>query len=121
MTNYSDKKRMVITYGTFDVLHRGHIRLLQRARQLGDALVVGLSTDEFNAVKGKKSVFSFIDRKLILENLRCVDVVIPEENWDQKLYDVRRFKIDTFVMGKDWAGKFDFLKPHCEVVYLDRT
>src|SRR5690606_33207090 len=96
------KKIRVLTYGTFDVLHRGHIRLLQRARALGDHLTVAISTDAFNRVKGKKSVFPFKERKLILENLRLVDQVIPEKTWEQKIDDVKKHKIDVFVMGDDW-------------------
>lgn len=113
--------KKVITYGTFDLLHKGHIRLLKRASELGDQLIVGLSSDEFNAVKGKKAYTSFGDRKYILESIRYVDKVIPETNWDQKINDVKKYEIDTFVMGDDWKGKFDFLKDYCEVVYLPRT
>ena len=108
--------KKVITYGTFDLLHYGHINLLKRAKEYGDYLVVALSTDEFNwNSKQKKCYFSYEDRKKML------DLVIPEENWEQKVSDVKEFKIDTFVMGDDWEGKFDFLKDHCEVVYLPRT
>lgn len=113
--------RRVITYGTFDTLHHGHIRLLRRARALGDYLVVVLSTDEFNAIKGKQALFSYEDRKHDLEALRYVDLVIPENNWEQKSKDVDLYQIDVFCMGSDWAGKFDFLKSQCEVVYFDRT
>lgn len=114
--------RKVITYGTFDLLHYGHINLLQRAKAHGDYLIVALSTDEFNwNCKQKKCYFSYEDRKKMLEAIRYVDLVIPEENWDQKKSDVKEFKIDTFVMGDDWEGKFDFLKDSCEVVYLPRT
>ncbi|MFB9777261.1 glycerol-3-phosphate cytidylyltransferase [Brevibacterium otitidis] len=113
--------RRIITYGTFDLLHYGHIRLLQRCKEQGDYLVVALSTDEFNAGKGKKSYFSFEDRKRMLEAIRYVDLVIPEENWEQKADDVDRYHIDVFVMGDDWEGKFDELQEHCEVVYLPRT
>lgn len=113
--------RTVLTYGTFDLFHPGHVRLLQRAKQLGSRLVVGLSTDEFNRLKGKQSVMSFEDRKLVVESCRYVDEVIAEDNWDQKISDVQRHGADVFVMGDDWAGKFDFLKPYCAVVYLDRT
>ncbi|MBD8021297.1 glycerol-3-phosphate cytidylyltransferase [Brevibacterium gallinarum] len=113
--------RRVITYGTFDLLHYGHIRLLQRCKEQGDYLVVALSTDEFNAGKGKKSYFSYDDRKRMLEAIRYVDLVIPEENWEQKADDVDRYHIDVFVMGDDWEGKFDELSEHCEVVYLPRT
>ena len=114
--------KRVITYGTFDLLHYGHIRLLQRAKDLGDYLIVALSTDEFNwNEKQKKCYFTYEERKNMLEALRCVDLVIPETCWEQKLTDVDEFKIDTFVMGNDWEGKFDFLKEKCEVVYLERT
>lgn len=113
--------RRVLTYGTFDTLHHGHIRLLRRARALGDYLVVALSTDEFNAQKGKKALFSYEDRKHDLEAIRYVDLVIPENNWEQKRDDVRMFGIDVFTMGDDWVGKFDFLNDLCEVEYLART
>lgn len=115
--------RRVITYGTFDLLHYGHINLLRRAKELGDYLVVGLSTDEFNQnEKNKRTYFSYEQRKRMLEAIRYVDLVIPEENWAQKRADAREFRIDVFVMGDDWAGKFDFLKEEgVEVVYLPRT
>lgn len=114
--------KKIITYGTFDLLHYGHINLLQRAKQLGDYLIVALSTDEFNSsMKGKVTYFRYEERKRLLESIRYVDLVIPEENWEQKISDVQEFKVDTFVMGNDWEGKFDFLKPYCEVVYLERT
>jgi glycerol-3-phosphate cytidylyltransferase len=114
--------RRVITYGTFDLLHYGHINLLRRAKALGDYLIVVLSTDEFNwNEKRKKCYFTYEIRKQLLEAIRYVDLVIPEENWDQKISDVKEYHVDTFVMGDDWAGKFDFLKPYCEVVYLPRT
>ena len=114
--------KRVITYGTFDLLHYGHINLLRRAKELGDYLVVVLSTDEFNwNEKQKKCYFSYEDRKKRLEAIRYVDLVVPEENWDQKRSDVQKYNIDTFVMGDDWKGKFDFLKDLCEVVYLPRT
>ena len=111
-----------ITYGTFDLLHYGHINLLQRAKALGDYLIVALSTDEFNSKeKNKITYFSYEERKRLLEAIRYVDLVIPEQNWEQKISDVKEFKVDTFVMGDDWKGKFDFLKDYCEVVYLERT
>lgn len=113
--------KKVITYGTFDLLHYGHINLLQRAKALGDYLIVAVSSDEFNRQKGKVCYFSYEERKRMVEALRCVDLVIPEECWDQKISDVRGFRVDTFVMGDDWKGKFDFLKDYCEVVYLPRT
>jgi glycerol-3-phosphate cytidylyltransferase len=111
----------VITYGTFDLLHVGHVRLLQRAKALGDHLIVGLSTDEFNAMKHKSSFLPYGQRKEILESIRYVDLVIPETCWEQKVSDVREYKADIFVIGDDWAGEFDFLKDYCEVVYLPRT
>ena len=114
--------RKVITYGTFDLLHYGHINLLQRAKELGDYLIVALSTDEFNSIeKNKICYFSYEQRKSLLEAIRYVDLVIPEENWEQKRQDIKEYHIDTFVMGDDWKGKFDFLKDLCEVVYLPRT
>ena len=113
--------KRVITYGTFDVLHYGHINLLKRAKALGDYLIVGLSSDEFNKVKNKKSYYNYEQRKKILESLRFVDLVIPEDNWEQKVSDIKEFRADIFVMGDDWEGKFDFLKEHCAVVYLSRT
>ncbi|MDO4528048.1 MAG: glycerol-3-phosphate cytidylyltransferase [bacterium] len=114
--------KRVITYGTYDLLHYGHINLLQRARALGDYLIVVLSTDDFNwNMKQKKCYFSYEKRRQMLEALRCVDLVIPEETWEQKIEDVKLYKADVFVMGDDWKGKFDFLKEYCEVVYLPRT
>lgn len=115
--------KRVITYGTFDLLHYGHINLLRRAKELGDFLVVVLSTDEFNwNQKQKKSYFSYEQRKAMLEAIRYVDMVVPEENWDQKRTDMHKYDIDTFVMGNDWEGKFDFLKEEgVNVVYLART
>lgn len=114
--------RRVITYGTFDLLHYGHINLLRRAKAQGDYLVVALSTDEFNwEQKQKKSYFSYEERKAMLEAIRYVDLVIPETSWDQKKTDVEAYNIDVFVMGDDWEGKFDFLKGQCQVVYLPRT
>ncbi|MCW6677778.1 glycerol-3-phosphate cytidylyltransferase [Anaerococcus sp. NML200574] len=115
--------KRVITYGTFDLLHYGHINLLERAKALGDYLIVAISTDEFNSIeKNKKTYFTFEQRKKLLEALRCVDLVIPEENWEQKRSDVHLYQVDIFVMGDDWKGKFDFLeKEGVEVVYLPRT
>ncbi|MCJ8181913.1 glycerol-3-phosphate cytidylyltransferase [Lactobacillus pentosus] len=113
--------KKVITYGTFDLLHKGHIRLLKRAKTFGNHLTVCVSTDEFNALKGKKAYTSFEDRKYILESIRYVDEVIPETSWDQKISDVVENDIDVFVMGDDWQGKFDFLMDYCQVVYLPRT
>ncbi|MEK5524011.1 glycerol-3-phosphate cytidylyltransferase [Heyndrickxia sp. FSL W8-0423] len=113
--------KKVITYGTFDLLHWGHINLLKRARELGDYLIVAISTDEFNDLKNKKSYHSYENRKMILESIRYVDEVIPENTWEQKIDDVINNNVDVFVMGDDWEGKFDFLKDYCEVVYLPRT
>ena len=114
--------KKVITYGTFDLLHAGHINLLRRAKELGDYLIVVVSTDEFNwEQKQKKCYFSYEERKKLVEAVRYVDLVIPENNWEQKISDVKEYHVDTFVMGVDWKGKFDFLKDYCEVVYLPRT
>ncbi|WEG73785.1 glycerol-3-phosphate cytidylyltransferase [Vagococcus intermedius] len=113
--------RKVITYGTFDLLHKGHVNILRRAKEQGDHLTVVLSSDEFNALKGKKAYTSYEDRKFILEAIRYVDQVIPETTWEQKISDVVDNEIDIFVMGHDWEGKFDFLKEYCEVLYLPRT
>lgn len=113
--------KRVITYGTYDLLHVGHINLLRRARDLGDYLIVVLSSDEFNAIKGKKAYHPYEDREIILRAIRYVDEVIPEYTWDQKIKDVVDNNIDIFVMGDDWEGKFDFLKEYCDVVYLPRT
>lgn len=113
--------KKVITYGTYDLLHVGHINLLRRAKELGDYLVVVLSTDEFNAGKHKMAYHSYEDRKIILEAIKYVDEVIPEYNWEQKIDDVKNNNIDIFVMGDDWKGQFDFLKDYCEVIYLPRT
>lgn len=113
--------KTVITYGTFDLFHIGHVQILERARSLGDRLVVGVSSDEFNAIKGKKSVFPYGHRARILQTLRCVDEVFPEHHWDQKMPDIRRHNASVFVMGHDWTGKFDELKAICKVVYLPRT
>ena len=114
--------KKVITYGTFDLLHYGHINLLRRARELGDYLIVALSTDEFNwNEKSKKCYYTYDKRKQMLEAIRYVDEVIPEENWDQKNTDVVKYGVNVFVIGDDWKGKFDFLKDKCEVVYLPRT
>jgi len=113
--------KRVITYGTFDLFHIGHLKLLKRARELGDYLIVGVSTDEFNKLKGKKSVFPFEERKEIIESIKFVDKVIDENKWEQKIDDIKKYNIDIFVIGDDWKGKFDFLKDYCEVVYLPRT
>ena len=113
--------KKVITYGTFDLLHYGHINLLRRAKELGDYLIVALSTDEFNRGKGKECYFSYEKRKQLLEAIRYVDLVIPETCWEQKISDVKEFRVDVFCMGDDWRGRFDFLREYCQVVYFDRT
>lgn len=115
--------KRVLTYGTFDLLHYGHINILKRAKELGDYLIVALSTDEFNAIKGKKAYHNYETRKKMLEAVRYVDLVIPENSWEQKVSDIQEYHVDVVVMGSDWAGsdKFDYLKDYCEVVYLDRT
>ena len=114
--------KKIITYGTFDLLHYGHINLLKRAKELGDYLIVGLSTDEFNSnMKNKKTYFSYEIRKKLLEAIRYVDLVIPENSWEQKKEDIKEFKVDTFVIGDDWKGKFDELQDLCNVIYLPRT
>ena len=115
--------KRVITYGTFDLLHYGHINMLKRCKEYGDYLIVAVSTDEFNmAMKGKKSYFTYEQRKTLVEAIRYVDLVIPEESWEQKLSDAKEYHVDTFVIGDDWEGKFDFLKDAgVEVVYLPRT
>ncbi len=115
--------KRVLTYGTYDLLHYGHIRMLKRARKLGDYLIVAVSTDEFNAVKDKKAYHSFETRKEMLEAVRYVDLVIPEENWDQKRNDVLKYQVDIVTIGDDWSGhpKFEDLKDICEVYYMPRT
>lgn len=113
--------KRIITYGTFDLLHYGHINLLERAKKMGDYLIVGLSTNEFNEVKRKKCYFSYEERKRLLEAIRYVDLVIPEENWGQKKRDIQLYQADVLVMGDDWKGKFDDLRGCCEVIYLSRT
>ncbi|WP_422123881.1 glycerol-3-phosphate cytidylyltransferase [Planococcus sp. X10-3] len=113
--------KKVITYGTFDLLHHGHINILKKAKELGDYLIVGLSSDEFNAIKGKAAYHSYEERKLILEAIKYVDEVIPEHNWGQKEGDIQKHQVDIFVMGSDWEGKFDELSAYCQVIYLPRT
>lgn len=113
--------KTIITYGTFDLLHIGHVNMLERLAELGDKLIVGVSTDEFNLLKGKHSVYSYAERAKIVEALRCVNQVIPEHDWSQKSQDIQHYNIDIFGIGADWQGKFDDLNSHCEVVYLPRT
>lgn len=111
----------ILTYGTFDLLHKGHINLFSSAKKLGDVLVVGLSTDEFNREKDKRSYFTFSERYKLLQLVPSIDLIIPESSWEQKIDDINKYNIDIFVMGSDWTGKFDYLKDYCEVVYLPRT
>lgn len=115
--------KRVLTYGTYDLLHYGHIRLLKRAKALGDYLIVAISTDEFNNIKGKKAYHDYETRREMLEAIRYVDLVIPEERWEQKIDDVKNYNVDVVVMGSDWEGseKFEILRDYCDVVYLDRT
>ncbi|WP_439437649.1 glycerol-3-phosphate cytidylyltransferase [Salinivibrio costicola] len=114
-------KKTVITYGTFDLFHVGHVRLLKRLSELGDKLIVGISSDSFNELKGKKSFFSYEERAEIVKSCQYVDDVFPENNWEQKPSDIKKYEADIFAMGDDWVGKFDFLKEQCEVIYLPRT
>lgn len=113
--------KRVITYGTYDLLHVGHINLLKRAKDLGDYLIVALSTDEINEFKGKKAYHNYEERKAMLEAIRYVDLVIPEASWEQKRSDIEKYTADVFVIGDDWVGEFDYLADLCEVVYLPRT
>jgi glycerol-3-phosphate cytidylyltransferase len=113
--------KKIITYGTFDLFHYGHLRILERAKALGDYLVVGVSTDEFNAIKGKKCTYSYEHRAAIVKAIKYVDEVIPENCWEQKIHDIQENDIDIFVMGHDWEGRFDELKDYCDVRYLERT
>ena len=113
--------KKVITYGTFDTLHFGHLKLLERAKNLGDFLIVGLSTDAFNALKGKKSLLNYEDRKSYLQAIKYVDLIIPENNWEQKIEDIKKNHVDIFTIGDDWKGKFDYLSEFCTIKYLERT
>ena len=113
--------KRVITYGTFDMFHVGHLELLKRLKSYGDELIVAVSTDAFNEIKGKKTIIPYTQRAQIVEAIKYVDRVIPEEHWEQKSEDISQYDIDLFIMGDDWSGKFDFLKEQCEVLYLPRT
>jgi len=117
----TEKKKTIITYGTFDMFHIGHLRLLQRLRSMADEVIVAVSTDEFNQQKGKKVLIPYEQRAEIVRNICHVDKVIPEESWDQKISDIQKYNVDIFAIGDDWKGKFDFLKEYCEVRYLERT
>jgi len=121
MNIIDSKIKTVLTYGTFDLLHYGHLEVLRRASLLGDKLIVGVSTDKFNEIKGKSCVLPYEKRKELLESIDYVDKVIPEDSWDQKTTDIQDYNIDVFVMGNDWEGKFDKLKDLCKVIYLTRT
>jgi len=114
-------KKTILTYGTFDMFHIGHLQLLKRLSKLGNKLIVAVSSDEFNLIKGKKTIIPYEQRAAIVEAIKYVDMVIPEKNWDQKVSDIKKYNVDIFSMGHDWEGKFDELKEHCEVVYLPRT
>ena len=113
--------RTILTYGTFDMFHIGHLKLLKRLSLLGDKLIVAVSTDEFNEIKGKKTIIPYAQRAEIVEAIKYVDMVIPENDWQQKVTDIQKYHVDVFAMGHDWEGKFDELKAYCEVVYLPRT
>ena len=113
--------KIIITYGTYDLFHTGHVRLLKRLRALGDRLIVGCSTDEFNSLKGKKTIMSYEQRVEVLEACKYVDAVFPELTWEQKVDDIKKYKADIFSMGDDWVGHFAELEEHCEVIYLPRT
>ena len=113
--------KTVLTYGTFDMFHIGHLKLLERLASLGNKLIVAVSSDEFNLVKGKKTIIPYEQRAAIVESIKYVDFVIPEYNWEQKIDDIKKYNVDIFSMGHDWEGKFDELKEYCEVVYLPRT
>lgn len=113
--------KKIITYGTFDTFHFGHLELLSRASKLGDHLIVGLSSDQFNQTKNKKSKFDFKKRQSWLKQIKCVNQIISEENWQQKADDIIKYNIDTLVMGSDWTDKFDHLSNLCEIIYLPRT
>jgi glycerol-3-phosphate cytidylyltransferase len=113
--------RTILTYGTFDMFHIGHLKLLKRLSALGDKLIVAVSSDEFNEIKGKKTIIPYAQRAEIVEAIQYVDMVIPENDWKQKSIDIKKYKVDIFAMGHDWEGKFDELKEYCEVAYLPRT
>jgi len=114
-------KTTILTYGTFDMFHIGHLKLLQRLADMGDELIVAVSTDDFNKLKNKTTLIPYEQRAEIVQNIRCVDRVIKEENWEQKIDDIKKYSVDIFAIGEDWRGEFDFLEEYCEVVYLERT
>jgi len=121
--NMEKKRKVVLTYGTYDLLHYGHIRILERAKKLGDYLIVGVSTDEFNSIKGKRSYYDYETRKMMLEAIKYVDEVIPENHWEQKKDDILKHNVDVLTMGSDWENdpRFEVLREFCDVIYLDRT
>jgi glycerol-3-phosphate cytidylyltransferase len=121
MKVYAMQEKIVLTYGTFDMFHIGHLNLLQRLKSLGDKLIVAVSTDEFNTIKGKKTIIPYDQRASIVGAIKYVDMVIAENNWEQKIDDIKKYNVSIFAMGNDWDGKFDFLQEHCEVIYLPRT
>jgi glycerol-3-phosphate cytidylyltransferase len=115
------KNRNILTYGTFDMFHIGHLKLLERLKELGNRLIVAVSTDEFNEIKGKKTIIPYAQRAEIVGAIKYVDMVIPENSWEQKVKDIKKYNIDIFAMGHDWEGKFDELTKYCDVIYLQRT
>ena len=116
-----EMKKTIITYGSFDMFHIGHLKLLQRLADLGDELIVAVSTDEFNKLKNKTVLIPYDQRAEIIENIKCVDKVIQESSWEQKIDDIKKYNVDIFAIGNDWESKFDFLKEYCEVIYIERT
>ena len=120
-TQFTKNTKTIITYGTFDMFHIGHLKLLQRLKDMADTLIVAVSTDEFNEGKGKSTLIPFEQRAEIVHNIKCVDIVIAEKSWEQKVDDIKKYNIDIFAIGDDWKGEFDFLEEHCEVAYLSRT
>jgi glycerol-3-phosphate cytidylyltransferase len=114
-------KKTILTYGTFDMFHIGHLKLLQRLADMGDELIVAVSTDDFNKLKNKTTLIPYEQRAEIVQNIRCVDRVIKEENWEQNIAYIKKYSVDIFAIGEDWRGEFDFLEEYCEVVYLERT
>lgn len=114
-------KKKIITYGTFDLFHIGHLNLLKKLKAMGDELIVAVSTDEFNEQKGKSTIISYQERAEIVQAIKYVDLVIPETSWEQKIEDIKKYEISIFAMGDDWEGKFDYLSDFCEVRYLPRT
>ena len=121
MKSIKMKNKTVITYGTFDMFHIGHLKLLKRLKKMGTKLIVAVSSDEFNLSKGKTTIIPYKQRMQIVKSIKYVDKVIVENDWDQKVKDIKKYDVDLFVMGHDWEGKFDELKKHCKVKYIPRT